>query len=116
MAWTRKPKARTWPSEGGGSSARAPRKRPRGSRSNKTAGAHHGVSLLGILVSLSALWAQGTGFFGFKFFFDFVAGVMPSGLLNVFQKVDQLIVYVVAISVLLLRPRGLMGRKGIMED
>ena len=72
--------------------------------------------LLGILVSLSALWAQGTGFFGFKFFFDFVAGVMPSGLLNVFQKVDQLIVYVVAISVLLLRPRGLMGRKGIMED
>ncbi len=30
--------------------------------------------------------------------------------------IDQIIIYVVAIIILLTRPRGLMGRKGVMED
>lgn len=30
--------------------------------------------------------------------------------------IDQIIIYVVAIVILLTRPRGLMGRKGVMED
>ena len=30
--------------------------------------------------------------------------------------IDQIIVYLVAIIVILVRPRGLMGRKGVMED
>jgi branched-chain amino acid transport system permease protein len=30
--------------------------------------------------------------------------------------IDQVIIYVVAVAVLLLMPRGLMGRKGVMED
>ncbi|AZV77788.1 branched-chain amino acid ABC transporter permease [Parasedimentitalea marina] len=30
--------------------------------------------------------------------------------------IDQIIIYVVAIIILLVRPRGLMGRKGVMED
>ncbi len=30
--------------------------------------------------------------------------------------IDQIIIYVVAIIILLARPRGLMGRKGVMED
>jgi len=29
--------------------------------------------------------------------------------------IDQIIIYLVAIVVLLVRPRGLMGRKGVME-
>jgi len=28
---------------------------------------------------------------------------------------DQIIVYVIAVIILLVRPRGLMGRKGVME-
>ncbi|APE43850.1 branched-chain amino acid ABC transporter permease [Sulfitobacter alexandrii] len=30
--------------------------------------------------------------------------------------IDQIIIYLVAIAILLTRPRGLMGRKGVMED
>ena len=30
--------------------------------------------------------------------------------------IDQIIIYVVAIVILLTRPRGLMGRKGVMEE
>ncbi len=33
-----------------------------------------------------------------------------------FDGIDQIIIYLVAIVVLLTRPRGLMGRKGVMED
>ncbi|MDH5798168.1 MAG: branched-chain amino acid ABC transporter permease [Paracoccaceae bacterium] len=32
------------------------------------------------------------------------------------QGLDQIIIYLVAIVILLTRPRGLMGRKGVMED
>jgi branched-subunit amino acid ABC-type transport system permease component len=30
--------------------------------------------------------------------------------------IDQIIIYLVAVVILLTRPRGLMGRKGVMED
>jgi branched-chain amino acid transport system permease protein len=30
--------------------------------------------------------------------------------------IDQIIIYLVAVIVLLTLPRGLMGRKGVMED
>ena len=30
--------------------------------------------------------------------------------------IDQIIIYLVAIVILLTRPRGLMGRKGVMEE
>jgi branched-subunit amino acid ABC-type transport system permease component len=30
--------------------------------------------------------------------------------------IDQVIVYLVAVVILLTRPRGLLGRKGVMED
>ena len=33
-----------------------------------------------------------------------------------FPGIDQIIIYLVAIIILLTRPRGLMGRKGVMED
>jgi len=31
-------------------------------------------------------------------------------------SLDLIIIYLVAIIILLVRPRGLMGRKGVMED
>lgn len=39
-----------------------------------------------------------------------------NGLRDVLQGLDQIIIYLVAVIVLLVRPRGLMGRKGVMED
>jgi branched-subunit amino acid ABC-type transport system permease component len=35
---------------------------------------------------------------------------------SIFPGIDQIIIYLIAIVVLLTRPRGLMGRKGVMED
>jgi len=35
---------------------------------------------------------------------------------NLIPGIDQIIIYVVAIIILLTRPRGLMGRKGVMEE
>jgi branched-chain amino acid transport system permease protein len=34
----------------------------------------------------------------------------------IFPGIDQIIIYLVAVVVLLIRPRGLMGRKGVMES
>jgi branched-subunit amino acid ABC-type transport system permease component len=34
---------------------------------------------------------------------------------DVFPGIDQIIIYLVAVVVLLARPRGLLGRKGVME-
>ena len=34
----------------------------------------------------------------------------------IFPGIDQIVIYLIAIVILLTRPRGLMGRKGVMED
>jgi branched-chain amino acid transport system permease protein len=51
----------------------------------------------------------------------FVLGIIESfasmpGVVNLLPGINQIIIYVVAIAILLIRPRGLMGRKGVMED
>ena len=51
----------------------------------------------------------------------FVLGVLESfasmgAVLNVLPGLNQIILYLVAIIILLTRPRGLMGRAGVMED
>jgi branched-subunit amino acid ABC-type transport system permease component len=51
----------------------------------------------------------------------FLLGILQSfASLNevkqIFPGIDQVIVYLVAVVILLTRPRGLMGRKGVMED
>ena len=38
------------------------------------------------------------------------------GVKSLIPGIDQIIIYLVAIIILLTRPRGLMGRKGVMED
>ena len=51
----------------------------------------------------------------------FMLGILESfasmnEIKSIIPGIDQIIIYVVAIIILLTRPRGLMGRKGVMED
>ena len=51
----------------------------------------------------------------------FLLGILESfasmgAVLSVLPGLNQIIIYLVAIIILLTRPRGLMGRKGVMED
>ncbi|KRS12000.1 ABC transporter permease [Roseovarius atlanticus] len=51
----------------------------------------------------------------------FLLGILESfasmrEVLEVLPGINQIIIYLVAIIILLTRPRGLMGRKGVMED
>ncbi len=50
----------------------------------------------------------------------FVLGVLQSfasmnEVKSIFPGIDQIIIYLVAVIILLTRPRGLLGRKGLME-
>jgi len=51
----------------------------------------------------------------------FLLGILESfasmnEIKSIIPGIDQIIIYLVAIIILLVRPRGLMGRKGVMED
>jgi len=51
----------------------------------------------------------------------FLLGILESiasmaQVLEYLPGLNQIIIYLVAIIILLTRPRGLMGRKGVMED
>ncbi|GGB44310.1 branched-chain amino acid ABC transporter permease [Roseibium aquae] len=51
----------------------------------------------------------------------FMLGILESfasmaAVIDIVPGINQVIIYLVAIVVLLVRPRGLMGRKGVMED
>jgi len=51
----------------------------------------------------------------------FMLGILESfasmnEIKSILPGIDQIIIYLVAIIILLARPRGLMGRKGVMED
>ncbi|WP_417839267.1 branched-chain amino acid ABC transporter permease [Tritonibacter scottomollicae] len=51
----------------------------------------------------------------------FLLGILESfasmeWAINLIPGINQIIIYLVAIIILLVRPRGLMGRKGVMED
>ena len=51
----------------------------------------------------------------------FLLGILESfasmtQVLDIFPGINQIIIYLVAIIILLTRPRGLMGRKGVMEE
>jgi branched-chain amino acid transport system permease protein len=50
----------------------------------------------------------------------FMLGVLQSlasmnEVKNLLPGIDQIIIYLVAVIILLVRPRGLLGRKGLME-
>ncbi len=51
----------------------------------------------------------------------FLLGIMQSfasmnEIKSIIPGIDQIIIYLVAVIIILIRPRGLMGRKGVMED
>ncbi|TMV64834.1 branched-chain amino acid ABC transporter permease, partial [Thioclava sp. BHET1] len=51
----------------------------------------------------------------------FLLGILESyasmtAVKSLLPGIDQIIIYVIAIVVLLTRPRGLLGRRGVMED
>ncbi len=51
----------------------------------------------------------------------FLLGILESfssmnEIKSIFPGIDQIIIYLVAIVILLVRPRGLMGKRGVMED
>ncbi len=51
----------------------------------------------------------------------FMLGILQSfasmnEIKSIFPGIDQIIIYLVAVVILLVRPRGLMGRKGVMES
>jgi len=51
----------------------------------------------------------------------FLLGILESfasmgAVIDVLPGINQIIIYLVAIIILLTRPRGLMGRKGVMEE
>jgi branched-chain amino acid transport system permease protein len=51
----------------------------------------------------------------------FLLGILESfasmaGVIDLLPGINQIIIYLVAIIILLTRPRGLMGRKGVMEE
>ena len=51
----------------------------------------------------------------------FLLGILESfasraEVIDIIPGINQVIIYLIAIIVLLTRPRGLMGRKGVMEE
>ena len=51
----------------------------------------------------------------------FLLGILESfasmgAVIDLIPGINQVIIYLVAIVILLTRPRGLMGRKGVMEE
>ncbi|MEM8753227.1 MAG: branched-chain amino acid ABC transporter permease, partial [Pseudomonadota bacterium] len=80
---------------------------------------HMGMDFL--VLSFVVVVVGGMGSLGGAVLAGFLLGVLESfasmtEVLNVLPGINQIIIYLVAIIVLLTRPRGLMGRKGVMED
>jgi branched-chain amino acid transport system permease protein len=51
----------------------------------------------------------------------FLLGILESfasmnEIKSIIPGIDQIVIYVVAIIILLTRPRGLMGKRGVMEE
>ncbi|MFK7861481.1 MAG: branched-chain amino acid ABC transporter permease [Granulosicoccus sp.] len=80
---------------------------------------HMGMDFL--VLSFVVVVVGGMGSLGGAVLAGFLLGVLQSlasmnEIKSVIPGIDQIIIYLVAVIVLLVRPRGLMGRKGIMED
>jgi len=63
----------------------------------------------------------GMGSLGGAVLAGFLLGILQSfasmnEIKAIFPGIDQIIIYLVAVIVLLVRPRGLLGRRGLMES
>jgi len=82
---------------------------------------HMGMDYL--VLSFVVVVVGGMGSLGGAVLAGFLLGALQSfAAMNIvkefipFNGLDLVVIYLVAVIVLLLRPRGLMGRKGVMED
>ncbi|MGD2172598.1 MAG: branched-chain amino acid ABC transporter permease [Gammaproteobacteria bacterium] len=80
---------------------------------------HMGMDFL--VLSFVVVVVGGMGSLGGAVAAGFLLGVLQSfasmnEVKSVFPGIDQIVIYLIAVVVLLVRPRGLMGRRGVMED
>jgi branched-chain amino acid transport system permease protein len=80
---------------------------------------HMGMDFL--VLSFVVVVVGGMGSLGGAVAAGFLLGILQSfasmnEVKSILPGIDQVIIYLVAVVVLLVRPRGLMGRKGVMED
>ena len=80
---------------------------------------HMGMQLL--VLSFVVVVVGGMGSLPGAVAAGFLLGILESfasmnEVKQIIPGIDQIIIYLVAVTILLLRPRGLMGRKGVMED
>ena len=80
---------------------------------------HMGMDFL--VLSFVVVVVGGMGSLGGAVLAGFLLGILQSfasmtEVKSIVPGIDQIIIYLVAVAVLLVRPRGLMGRKGVMED
>ena len=74
-----------------------------------------------LVLSFVVVVVGGMGSLGGAVLAGFLLGLVQSfasmtEVKSIIPGMDQIIIYLVAVIVLLVRPRGLMGRKGVMED
>ncbi|MGJ3259217.1 MAG: branched-chain amino acid ABC transporter permease [Rhodospirillales bacterium] len=79
---------------------------------------HMGMDFL--VLSFVVVVVGGMGSLGGAVLAGFMLGILQSfasmnEVKDILPGIDQIIIYLIAVAVLLLRPRGLMGRKGVME-
>ena len=79
---------------------------------------HMGMEFL--VLSFVVVVVGGMGSLGGAVVAGFMLGILQSfasmnEIKNLIPGIDQIIIYLVAVGILLVRPRGLMGRQGIME-
>jgi branched-chain amino acid transport system permease protein len=80
---------------------------------------HMGMDFL--VLSFVVVVVGGMGSLGGAVAAGFLLGVVESfasltAIKDVIPGIDQIIIYLIAIVILLTRPRGLLGRKGVMEE
>jgi branched-subunit amino acid ABC-type transport system permease component len=80
---------------------------------------HMGMDFL--VLSFVVVVVGGMGSLPGAVFAGFLLGILESFasmgvIIDLLPGINQIIIYLVAIIILLTRPRGLMGRKGVMED
>ncbi|MDE2369224.1 MAG: branched-chain amino acid ABC transporter permease [Burkholderiales bacterium] len=79
---------------------------------------HMGMEFL--VLSFVVVVVGGMGSLGGAVLAGFLLGVLQSlasmnEVKSLFPRIDQIVIYAVAVVILLVRPRGLMGRVGVME-
>jgi branched-subunit amino acid ABC-type transport system permease component len=73
-----------------------------------------------LVLSFVVVVVGGMGSLGGAVSAGFLLGVLQSFasmsvVKDIVPGIDQIIIYLIAVVILLTRPRGLMGRKGVME-